>query len=315
MTDMSQIQKEIQETIERLASLKKIRQRYDEAVKELKVVQASLDKLHEVMVDELEDLSEIESGGLKPFFYKVLGSKEKQIEKERQEYLAASLKFNEHQKSVEVLQYEVELLHKKLGDTVPLENELRTLKARRENEILKSHPTLAQQLLELANNMDKLYAYKKELNDVDVVGKKCIQSLNDMIHHLKQAKQWGNWDMMGGKSRIAGYNKHSAIDRAKNISVLVKHELINLNKELADVGKEKSHFQLNMDNFASFTDIFFDNLISDWVIQQKIVNASNNTLGVRDRVVLIVNSIENESKKADKTIEELQSRRNEILQK
>ncbi len=313
MTDMSQIQKEIRETIERLSSLKKIRQRYDEAVIELKTAQASLDKLHEIMVDELEDLSEIESGGLKPFFYKVLGSKEKQVEKERQEYLAASLKFNEHQKSVEVLQYEVELLHKKLGDTVTLEKDLVILKAKRENEILKSHPALAQQLLEVATNIDKVYAYMKELNDVDVVGKKCIQSLNEMIHHLKQAKQWGNWDMMSSKSSTAGYNKHSAIDRAKNISVWVKHELINLNKELADIGQKKSHFQLNMDNFASFTDIFFDNLISDWVIQQKIVNASNNTLGVRDRVVLIVNSIENEVKKANDTITELERRRDAIL--
>ena len=310
---MSQIQQEIRETIERVGGLKKIRKRYDEAIVELKQAQGALDKLHAIMVDELEDLSEIESKGLKPFFYKVLGSKEKQIEKERQEYLTASLKFNEHQKSVEVLQYEVELLHKKLGDTAVLENQLKVLKAQRENEILKSHPTLAKQLLDVATHIDKLYAYKKELGDVDEVGKKCIKSLNDMIHHLKQAKQWGNWDMMSGKSRMAGHNKHSAIDRAKNISVWVKHELINLNKELADIGQTKSHFQLNMDNFASFTDIFFDNLISDWIIQQKIVNAMNNTLGVRDRVVLIVNSIENESKKADDSIIEFQQQRDTIL--
>jgi len=89
---MSQIQKDIKETIETIINLDKVKSRYDQAVLEFNDSQSKLDKLHAVMVKELEDLNEIESKGLKPFFYKVLGSKEEQIEKERQEYLSASLK-------------------------------------------------------------------------------------------------------------------------------------------------------------------------------------------------------------------------------
>lgn len=313
---MSQLQKEIKETIETITNLDRIRFRYDEAVKELKNSQHRLDSLHTVMVKELEDLNEIESKGLKPFFYKVLGSKEEQIEKERQEYLTASLKFNERQKSVEVLEFELELLQKKLQDSSALKKKLEVLKAQRENEILKAHPTLAKELLDISKQVDRAYVYRKELQDVDEVGTKCVKSLHDMVAHLKQAKQWGNWDMAGGRGRggrRAGYNKRASIDKAKNISVWVKHELINLNKELKDIGHHREHFQLNMDNFNSFTDIFFDNLISDWVVQKKISNTMNNTASVRDRVVLIVKSIQHEITKVEKELESLQATRDKIL--
>ena len=311
---MSQIQQEIRETLETITQLDRIRKRYDEGVVELKTAQSKLDSLHRIMVKELEDLNEIESKGLKPFFYKVLGSKEEQIEKERQEYLTASLKFNEYQKSVEVLEYEMELLQKKLSDSTSLKKNLEVLKAKRENEILKSHPKLAKQLLQISTKVDSAYVYRKELMDVDEVGQKCVKSLQDMVHHLKQAKQWGNWDMVGGRqARHASYSKHASIDKAKNISVWVKHELINLNKELKDIGHKKEHFQLNLDNFSSFTDIFFDNLISDWVIQQKISNTLSNTASVRDRIALIVESIRNEIKKVELEITQLQSTRDKIL--
>jgi len=310
---MSQIQQQIRETIEQITGLERVRSRYDDAVKELKSYQRQLDKLHAVMVKELKDLDEIESKGLKPFFYKVLGSKEQQIEKERQEYLSASLKFNEKQKSVEVLEYEAELLQKKLGDTTKLKQNLEHLKGQRENEILRNHPQLANKLLNIAKQKDQKFKYLKELEDIGQVGEKCAQSLNEMAHELKQARQWGQWDMTSRKGKYAGYNKHGAIDRAKNISVWVKHELIKLNKELADIGHKKQNFQLNIANFSQFTDIFFDNLISDWVIQKKIVNALSNTVAVRDRVVLILQTVKNEVVKVNQYLIELDAERDQIL--
>jgi len=311
---MSQIQKDIKETIDTIIGLDKVKSRYDQAVHELNEAQSNLDKLHGVMVKELEDLNEIESMGLKPFFYKVLGSREEQIDKERQEYLSAALKFNEYQKTIELLEFEMNLLEKKLGDSTQHKKNLEILKSKRENEILRSHPNLSKQILNISQQIDSLYSYNKELTDVDEVGAKCVKSLNDMVTYLKQAKQWGSWDMVGGRrARHAGYSKQAAIDKAKNISVWVKHELINLNKELKDIGHHKEHFQLNMDNFNSFTDIFFDNLISDWVIQQKIANTLSNTVSVRDRVVLILRSIQNEMAKTENKIVALNQEKDRVL--
>jgi len=42
---------------------------------------------------EEKDVKQLENKGFRPLFYKILGDKEKQLEKERQEYLAV-LPFN-----------------------------------------------------------------------------------------------------------------------------------------------------------------------------------------------------------------------------
>jgi len=309
---MSKIQKEIQDTLEEISNLDRVRAHYDESVTELRTSQSKIKFFESKLNKELKEFEAIESNGLKSVFYKVLGSREEQVEKERQEYLDASLRYNEHKKSIELLEFEIKLLEKKLGNTDPLHKKIEKLKQKRENEILKSNPKLAQKLIAIAQDTDQYYVFHKELKEAYVVGEKVVKSLEKMAKELQKAKDWGNWDMMG-RSRSAGFNKHSAIDRAKNISVWVKHELLLFNKELADVGHKDANFNLNLDNFSKFTDVFFDNLISDWIIQQRIVNALSNTLAVRDRVALILRSLAAEVEKANLKIDQLKEQRNQLL--
>lgn len=309
---MSDIQKEIQETLEEISNLDRIRSHYDQSVAELKDSQSKLKGYENKLNKELKEFEAIESNGLKSVFYKVLGSREKQVEKERQDYLEASLRYNELKKSIELLEFEIDLLQKKLGNTESLHKNIEILKQKRENEILKSNPKLAKALIEIAKETDQYYVYHKELKEAYAVGEKVVKSLQEMANELNKAKDWGNWDMMG-RSRSASFNKHSSIDRAKNISVWVKHELLLFNKELADVGHNDANFDLNLNNFSKFTDVFFDNLISDWIIQQRIVTALSNTVSVRDRVVLILRSLSTEYEKANLTIEQLKQKRNQLL--
>lgn len=309
---MSKIQKEIQNTLEEISNLDRVRSHYDQSVAELRESQSKIKGLENRLNKELKEFEAIESNGLKSVFYKVLGSREEQVEKERQDYLDASLRYNEHKKSIELLEFEIKLLEKKLGNTNPLHKKIEKLKQKRENEILKTNPKLAEKLIGIAKETDQYYVYHKELKEAYVVGEKVVKSLENMVKELNKAKDWGNWDMMG-RSRSAGFNKHSAIDRAKNISVWVKHELLLFNKELADVGHNDANFNLNMNNFSKFTDIFFDNLISDWIIQQRIVNALSNTVSVRDRVVLILRSLAAEVDKANLKIDQLKENRNKLL--
>ena len=51
------------------------------------------------MRKEFEDIENLEKLGMKALFYKVLGSQEEQLEKERQEYLQASLKYDQVRKT------------------------------------------------------------------------------------------------------------------------------------------------------------------------------------------------------------------------
>ena len=59
--------------------------------------------------------------------------------------------------------------------------------------------------------------------------------------------------------------------------------------------------------------MFFDNLITDWIIQQKIYNALNNSLNTRDKVTRMVKLLESEKPKVDKAIADLNETKKEYV--
>lgn len=309
---MSAIQQRIHETIEEIQNLNKIKLRYDDLQEQLQASYNSMKSLHASMTKELLDLEAMEKTSIKSVFHKVLGSKEEQIEKERQEYLQASLKYNESQKSVEILEFENELLKKKLKDTSQLEKQLGQLKRQRENEIIQSDPTLAEELISLSDQYEKTFLIKREISEAFAAGKVSLQTLGVMVQELSKAKDWGQWDM-AGRDRRASYHKHGAIDRAKNLSIRAKRELHKFSVELRDITGESFNFQISMDDFSRFTDIFFDNLISDWVIQKKIVNALSNVMSIRDKVSRIIQSLDGDAKKLDQQLASLNQQKDQVL--
>lgn len=111
---MSQIGEEIKKLLEEHQSLKKSEARLAEIVPEIEKVNREVQTLEQQMRKEFEDIENLEKLGMKALFYKVLGSQEEQLEKERQEYLQASLKYDQVRKNLELLEFEYNILKKKI---------------------------------------------------------------------------------------------------------------------------------------------------------------------------------------------------------
>jgi len=84
-------------------------------------------------------------------------------------------------------------------------------------------------------------------------------------------------------------------------------------KELRDLGMEVS-LRFKLQNFHSFLDFFFDNLISDWIVQQKINHTINNVLKTQDEIESINRSLKQEQKKTAKSSKALNKKRDSILE-
>lgn len=288
---MSQVQTALQETLQEIQNLKRVQKHLEKINLELSSAYQELDRLADRLEKEYQDIKDLENLSMKSLFHKILGSKEEQMEKERQEYLQATLKYNEFKKSLEILEFERTVLVKKLVDTTFLESKLKTLKKQREQELLNSGTPISQKLKKLHIQLDKLEIRRKEFTDAILAGQKASAVIDKMLHHLEKAKNWGDWDMVG-KGRMASYNKHSAIDQARESSYNAKYLLDRFQQELFDLGTDHYNFNLQLNNLQNFTDIFFDNLISDWIMQQKIKNALANVYAVRDKVDRIIRSLE-----------------------
>jgi hypothetical protein len=310
---MSDIHSELKTTFESYQQMLRINRHLHQLRVQLDSANRDLDRLEIQLKKEFHDIEKLEKLSVKGLFHQVLGSKEEQIEKERQEYLQVSLKYNEAKKSVELLEYEQNLLEGKTKDLALLENRINTLIKKREKLLIESNTPAGKQILDLLLVVDANRAFIANVEQVKKTGEEVILILDKMIEHLRQAKNWGQWDM-AGRQRGASYLKHNQIDRARDLSYHVKHVLVRFENDLSHIyGQEQFNLSFEFNSFSKFTDIFFDNLISDWIVQQKIQNALSNVLTVRDKVVRILQSLDAEIGKADNKLIQLEEQRKQFI--
>jgi hypothetical protein len=154
---------------------------------------------------------------------------------------------------------------------------------------------------------------KIDISEAIKAGLKALECIDAVIAGLQQAHNWGQWDV-SGRNPMSNHLKYSAIDKAKDWAYESNRQLKVFEKELLDVYKQiPEDFQLHIDSFNRFIDVFFDNLITDWIIQQKIYNALNNTLNIRDKVERMIKTLEGENPKVAQTISTLEQRKKEFI--
>ncbi len=310
---MSDIHESLKETFARLEQARKVDRHLQQVNDQLAEAESNLDQLSNQLQKEFKDIEKLEKLSVKGLFHQVLGSKEEQIEKERQEYLQVSLKYDEAKKSTDLLLYEKDLLQKKVEDLPQLEAKLNGLIQIREKHLIQQDAVIGRQVLDFIRQIDAQEQFIEVVVGVEQTGKQVLMILEKMIKELQKAKNWGQWDM-SGNNRSASYMKHSAIDRARDLSYSVQHLLARFHNDLTQIyGNMDLNFNVQLDSFHRFTDVFFDNLISDWIVQRKIQNALNNVLNVRDRIIRILQSLTAEVEKAKNKISSLQQQRKQLI--
>ncbi|MFT4666248.1 MAG: hypothetical protein ACI9RM_000904 [Ulvibacter sp.] len=277
---------------------------------------ASLSKFTNLQLLEFEDVRSLEKTSLKSMFYKVLGSKEAQIEKERQEYLEVALKYDEAKKKVDLLEYERSVLEKKVTDAKALDKKIIKLKKQREKDLMKSNPLVGQRLVQIAKGEDDLHSINREIEEAMAMGQQASHLLNQIISLLKKSDNWGQWGRGSRQVNPARYARHSSIDRAKNLAYQAQQHLRQFEIELADVYRQQNYtLKIELGSFNSFVHVLFDNLISDWVIQQKIQNAVSNVAAVRDRVTRLLGNLEADRRSTGDEIGRLLKERERLVMK
>ena len=106
--------------------------------------------------------------------------------------------------------------------------------------------------------------------------------------------------------------RRDAIDRARNLSYQVRHHLNLFRQELSDVGLQLSG-DIDERQFSDFTGFFFNNIITDWIMQQKLTQAMQSINVTRGEVGRLVNHIESQDMEIQAQINQLRQDRENIL--
>ena len=113
---------------------------------------------------------------------------------------------------------------------------------------------------------------------------------------------------------MATHVKHNHLNDAKRKISRIQVEIDNLNREIKDVQQDvRVNINLNIDDCLKFADYFFDGLIFDFTVQNKIsstLNAVRNLIDKLKTLELNFNSLSND---ASKELERLKSQRKDAI--
>ncbi len=247
-----------------------------------------LKRLTDQLKKEFADVERLEGNGWSSLFYSFLGNKVEKLDKERQEYLAAKLKYDSCKNELEQLQNEIRNLEKQLTE---LGDPAKELQSHLDKKSLRLKESGDDTLKEYEESLEIQYAQKKEIKESIDAGEEALSGLRNAIRTLRKAVNWGTFDMLGG-GLIATAVKHSNIDEAKSHIHYVQTSLNRFRRELADVRlQELPEMNLQLDSFTTFADYFFDNLIFDWVVQSKIHRSLEGCEKVYRKVLDVVTNL------------------------
>ncbi len=108
----------------------------------------------------------------------------------------------------------------------------------------------------------------QEIHEAINAADEALDALHRADDCLSSAGNWGILDMLGGDF-FASLFKHNKLNQAQQALEDARRALRRFSRELADV-RQAADFQLDIGDFLSFADFFFDGLISDWMVQSKI---------------------------------------------
>lgn len=134
-----------------------------------------------------------------------------------------------------------------------------------------------------------VYDLEKEKREAIAAGNRALRSLRNAQDNLNSEKNWGLWDIFGG-GFLSTVVKNTKMDQAKQNMEQARYDLRNFSRELNDVNMS-CHLDIETGDFLSFADLFFDGIVVDWMVQDRIKQASQQVAEAICRVEAILRQL------------------------
>lgn len=266
---------EINRDIEVLTAAHARQRQLDAQIKELyrqrEERQARVDETAQCFHKEQDDVDKLEKGGLRSFLLSLTGEKEERLDQERREALAAKFQYDQAKSDLEYVENKLNSLIRERDGLRGSQERLEALWAEKSELVKAMGGPQGQQLAELDRQLADLSHQQKELEEAISAGENAKRLLGQVQNDLDSARNWGTWDMLGG-GLIATMAKYDRLDSAQSSIQAAQRALSDFRTELADVSRLQVP-NIQIGEFATFADYFFDGIFSDWYVQSSIKTA------------------------------------------
>ncbi|MDP4144948.1 MAG: hypothetical protein Q8936_10785 [Bacillota bacterium] len=244
---------------ENLLKKQKLENLVTETKKSLKQETSRKKKLGKILKAEDKDVKRLESVSISSIFHSLLGNKEKQIEKEKEELLSAKLNYEECCKLVSTLEKELKTHEDSLVNLVGAEEKYETAFKRKKEFILKLSNGNSQKLHQLMDKATYLKTQQKYLKEAISDGKSSQNALERVLRPLEKAEKVGSWDILTGETAAEEDNeRHYLVNEARKHSHYARTSLKWFRDKLSNV-----NLTIDIDIHITPLETLLEELLSD----------------------------------------------------
>lgn len=249
---------------EKARNQEKWQQRLKNLQQELTGLQEERNRWQKQLAAEEEDVRKLSTMSLSNLLATVLGNKAEKLDREQREVLEAKMRYDAAEAAVRDMERQIADIERRLLELGSWKNEYERIFQAKERKILEEDG----ELRELAEREAVLTVQLKEVDEALQAGQSALHDLSAAEEDLRSAKNWGVYDMLGG-GMLSTHIKHSRIDEAMSHLMAARQSLQRFQRELRDIGADIST-HLEIGGLLKFSDYFFDDFISDWLVQGRI---------------------------------------------
>lgn len=309
---LRELNEELSELNGRLARANGLERRLDDLRAQYEERKARVEETARLLTKEREDVEKLEKGGLRALLLSLTGDREVRLSQERREELAARLQYDQARRDAEDLEERIRDLLQEREELRAIRTQLEALLGEKAERLKELGGTGGTRLAELDRALDALAAQRPggwggpSRRPAGRAG-----PVRRAGTALDSAESWGTWDMLGG-GLFTTMAKHGHIDDARAGIDHAQRALSRFRTELADV-RDMELPQVQIGEFATFADYFFDGFFMDWMVQSKIQDAQEGVSEVHVRVLNALRNLEQMDQELAGRQAGLESERKELL--
>jgi hypothetical protein len=291
---------------DRLARQERLRRLAERAGEDLVRVETRAEVLEEAARREGRDVERLESLTLARLLHDLRGTRDEALRRERQEHVEARLSLDSQRERAESLRRELANLRGQADGLGDPEADYRAALEHKTRLLAAAGGAGAGRVDRLTDALGEARSHEWEVREALQAGEALSEGLACVHRSLRSAGSWGTLDMLGG-GLVSSMIKHDRIGRARAELAEAASLAGRFRRELGDIGADGTAIP-EIGSFASTTDIFFDNVFSDWFVQSRIGEAERNVHEAHERVLGIVEALRERLVEAGERITAAQDR-------
>lgn len=298
---------------QKLGNRNQIAQKLQEAKRLWTIEKNKLENAKRRMIDEFQDVEDLENLTLKSIWYDLLNKKFTELEREQTEYYQAKMQFEVQKNKFDNLSFEIKSYEAQLFDFQTIKVQYEGLLQEKMKFLKENNHSLVSDIFDKQEALVKIDVYVKEIQEALLATEKALNVIPKVIEDLKEAKNYANWDMLGGGTMIT-YLKRQKMNKAKLGIVEINYALDKLKRELKDLKPDLLPTEIAFNTSWEFADYFFDNIFVDMKIRSRIADAYNAMISLFDSLMLLKEKLILEKNKQQKIYQEQEKNFKELVE-